>query len=45
MVKDKAVTENTIVFTNLINNIQEYNVLEVAIDSTVVFFKISTNFH
>jgi hypothetical protein len=25
MVKDKAVTENTIVFNNLINNIQEYN--------------------
>jgi hypothetical protein len=25
MVKDKAVTGNTIVFNNLINNIQEYN--------------------
>jgi hypothetical protein len=25
MVKDKAVTENTVVFNNLINNIQEYN--------------------
>jgi hypothetical protein len=25
MVKDKAVTENTIVFNNLINNIQEFN--------------------
>jgi Ser/Thr protein kinase RdoA (MazF antagonist) len=25
MVKDKAVTENTIVFNNLINNVQEFN--------------------
>ena len=25
MVKDKAVTENTIVFNNLVNNIEEYN--------------------
>ncbi|MGL5112401.1 MAG: ABC transporter ATPase [Flavobacterium sp.] len=25
MVKDKAVTENTIVFNNLVNNIQEFN--------------------
>jgi hypothetical protein len=25
MVKDKAVTENTIVFNNLVNNLQEYN--------------------
>jgi hypothetical protein len=25
MKKDKAVTENTVVFNNLINNIQEYN--------------------
>jgi hypothetical protein len=34
MVKDKAVTENTIVFNNLINNIQEYRSWEVpAIDS------------
>lgn len=35
MVKDKAVTENTIVFNNLINNIEEFNEsLEVpAVDS------------
>ncbi|WP_348800070.1 ABC transporter ATPase [Flavobacterium adhaerens] len=26
MVKDKAVTENTIVFNNLVNNIEEFNV-------------------
>jgi hypothetical protein len=25
MVKNKAVTENTIVFNNLINNVQEFN--------------------
>jgi hypothetical protein len=25
MVKDKAVTENTIVFNNLVNNVEEYN--------------------
>ena len=25
MAKDKAVTENTIVFNNLVNNIEEYN--------------------